>query len=782
MCQACVRLKLECDYPAPGQERKNRKRKSYFHEGRFKNESDDQDQDQEMLPVFKHEYHPHHDHDARQSPPFSRTYFAAGSRDEKVIIRETSNASLLEPHHHDDDISDAENGPPRGKKMHSECTDYTPVNSAIIQPIHQLHMQKQLRGDPLHPYDQENHHLIPNVIQDTINSSHASTFIYTGLHPMSGQPLVPVIQPEQVSHPSLDYPVAFSNSTSAHVHAHHAHAHASSSSSNSSSSSSPAISHPHINVFPIDGFSSNSSEPVEARLNSDYIPLDNNELEQRSIILARRKELQLSGHTGFNSHSHVEDYSHGMHLSNQTSRIVDLGDPPEDDSSCDSSRKSQSAALIRQSKIPFEGFDLGALESAYYPGSPPMVVPDGPNKQFFFNSTAREFSDTLLMTSPTPWYELQLDKVGISMFEYYMDYLANSICVTSGTLNSFLEVFIPMAQEDVSVLYALVAYSSFHHTMGKHEDVGIRYLNKAMEMVRTDLHHHKLTTLACILIIATAEICNGDMLHWSKHLEAAAVVIEMNGGLETFVDTKAKRWLATNFFYHDVLGASRYARKTFFPSPEYNEVLRSDLGVNSLIGCCKSIFFLMAELTDLAEEAQNIHALMDTDDRKLYSTGLRKIYARARDLEVQIDNCQPDSLDIVSLSAKDQEEQLTLFETFQLTAKLQVKHSVLRYNAASLTMQILTADLVESLDVVLETKVQGSIMFPLFMATIMATRPQSRSAMLDRFDGFYKRNLARNILRAKMLAQEVWELDCEGTKYVNWYGLIQEKGLDICFS
>lgn len=390
----------------------------------------------------------------------------------------------------------------------------------------------------------------------------------------------------------------------------------------------------------------------------------------------------------------------------------------------------------------------------------PLIMND---QSFYYNSP-------LLMSQLTPWYALQLDKTGISMFEYYSSYLANIICVSSS--NSFLDVFIPLAQADSAVLYALVAYASFHQNK---TDVGSKYLNKSIELIRRELPNHKMTTLAGILLVATAEICNGDMINWQKLLETAAEVIKMNGGLRRFTTNRTTRWLATNFFYHEILGASKYSGKTHFQPEEYDEVLRHDPGVHSLIGCCKSIFYLMAQLSELAAEAQTVYDNFDTSQ-------FRRLYERARDLEIQIDNCQPDSADIANLSSKDQEQQLTLFETFQLTAKLQLQQSVLRRNASSLNLQIIGADLIESLDVVLNTRVEGSIVFPLFMASIIATKEETRQKMMERFDGFYNRNLARNILRAKMLAQEVWSLDCYGTKYVNWYDLIKANGFDICFA
>lgn len=459
--------------------------------------------------------------------------------------------------------------------------------------------------------------------------------------------------------------------------------------------------------------------------------------------------------------------------------------------------------------------------------------------------------ESLLFTTPKPWYTLHLDRFGIEMFAYYNNYLANMICISS-KMNSFINVFVPMAERDPSVLYALVAYASFHHTMGRYEDVGLRYLNKAIKMVRQDLPKHNLTTLASILIIATAEICKGDMVHWNRHLNAAADVIQVRGGMEAFVNDPTKRWLATNFVYHDLLAASKYEHKPHFEPKEYEHILKNDEGVHTLLGCCKPIFGLLAEIADLAVEAQDVykafnakeeseingfsfnngfsptstsspsesgrrssfsefaehvpgqgkHNTTDTQSgptssyseylkssnssfsHRRLSDRVRDLYHRVELLEAKIDSCKPDPNDILSLSKSkgDLEEQLTLFETFQLTAKIHLHQSICRRNAACLHLQVLTSELITSLDVVLNTKVEGSLIFPLFIASIMSTTTKQRTEMVARFDMLYKRQLARNIVRALNLAEEVWKIDDNGAKHVNWYKVLEKNGWDICFS
>lgn len=488
--------------------------------------------------------------------------------------------------------------------------------------------------------------------------------------------------------------------------------------------------------------------------------------------------------------------------------------------------------------------------------------------------------ESILTVNPKPWYHLHLDGFGIEMFAYYNNYLANMICISS-KMNSFINVFVPMAEQDQSVLYALVAYASFHHTMGRYEDVGLRYLNKAIKMVRRDLPKNRLTTLASILIIATAEICKGDMVHWNRHLTVAADLIHMRGGMSTFTNDTTKRWLATNFVYHDLLAASKYEHKPQFEPKEYENILNLDEGVHTLIGCCKPIFGLLAEISELAVEAQEVYDAVaaeniefgsenipnsfasssapsnnDTgtdstpnaerskspflmpesflsskfhkfnfpksdkpnresqrtsDDtfsatrnaessnsstfseylktnpifsQRRISDRVRELHHRVELLEAKIDSCKPDPNDILSLSKSksDLEEQLTLFETFQLTAKIHLYQSIGRRNVASLQLQVLNAELITSLDVILDTKVEGSLLFPLFIAAISSTTVRRRTEMVARFDMLYKRQLARNIVRALNLAEEVWKLDDNGTKYVNWYNVLKKNGWDICFS
>lgn len=753
VCQACVRLKLDCEYPLPGQERKNRKRKSSF------------DGANEPAPQAQSRHHPQpaSENDIStvptqvdpslfpESKPFLKPTVVNTSDTKKLKYLQPAKSASAE------NKSNQQNDP---ILMPSGATSSPHGNNIAPSPDFSIsHLDSYLES--------------PSQFHGTVSST-------TGCesHPIQA---LRSSENEPDQHYSLHSLIHGGG-----VSPFSALSPASSGSSGSNHDVSQNVQN-YINKMaqvegPLPDGSHSASTHVHPDLFSSNVEADM--LENFRAVLNGRLKGQSPdpGAMSPGAFSPSAVFARGLHslLSSpkpeQSSRLTEI----LDDDTQENASKECPSALDKDILFGSSVMDSTALQC-----TSPSTSFDNPHDHFFVDSMGRDYSFPSLLSTPTPWYAVQLDNFGVEMFNYYRTSLANMICVSSGKLNSFLDVFIPMAQQDTAVLYSLVAYGSFHNDMGKHEQAGVRYLNKAIEMVRQDLSKSKLTTLACILIIVTAEICRGDMLHWDKHLEAAAAVIQMNGGLKNFVGDRTKRWLASNFFYHEILGASKYSRKTHFLANEYDELLKSDIGVHSLIGCCKSIFHLMARLSDLAVESQGIFEKLEDNDETselFYSSELRSLLTRAKALEAEIDKCKPDPTDIISLSAADQEEQLTVFDTFQLTAKLQLQQSVLRRNAASLNMQVLAADLVESLDVVLNTKVEGILVFPLFMASIMATRPHTRLAMLNRFESFYKRNLARNIVRAKSLAEQVWSLDCNGTKYVNWSSLVQAHGMDICFA
>ncbi|ODQ66978.1 hypothetical protein NADFUDRAFT_81613, partial [Nadsonia fulvescens var. elongata DSM 6958] len=379
------------------------------------------------------------------------------------------------------------------------------------------------------------------------------------------------------------------------------------------------------------------------------------------------------------------------------------------------------------------------------------------------------------------------DTVSAQLLEYYQTHLAPLVCVSTEQSNFFLSVFIPMAQYSKPVLYGLLAWAAVHR--GLSDDIGASYLRLTLHSIQQQQEQQKDSdqsilplaneTLAAILLIGSAEICRGDMVKWAKRYRVAADIITARGGLKAFLGSnKEERWLVSNFAYHDLLSASANARGSYF---DYDDLLMtSRFGLDPLLGCCQPLFGQLAKISKLGIRSKQLFlklqqqqafksVTIDNCDEFDFRSELKSIMKAAGQLDTDIEHCQPNSHDLQYLTSLEIEQQLTLFETFQIAAQLHLKQLVVRLNPTSLEMQILAANLIGSLDIILKTPVEGMLCFPLFIAGINTTSSEKRAQVIRRFDGLHKRNFARNILRVKQLLEEVWTLDAYGAGYVDWY-------------
>ncbi|CAM9011866.1 unnamed protein product [Wickerhamomyces anomalus] len=393
--------------------------------------------------------------------------------------------------------------------------------------------------------------------------------------------------------------------------------------------------------------------------------------------------------------------------------------------------------------------------------------------------------------------------------------------------NYYLKVFLPMAAQNKGILYSILAWSGYH-LGGDFEDEGTRYMTKALDFIKdTPIKNENetLQRLANLLIMCGAEICKGDVRKWPVYLEWAAKIIKNRGGLYEFNKDKEQHWLMSSFAYHDILASSTSERGTYFPVEQYDDfIVNLGFGVDPLHGIVKPMFNIIGEISTLVTESKKLlkissnslgYGIMNDDEDEGVDGGfdensfevpgidtpdsekvdndhggvklsryasLSKIMQKASLLENKINIAKPDPNDLNSFSPEELELQLTLFESFQLTAKLHLRQSVLRLNPSSLETQFILCELLKCLDVVLKSSVEGSLCFPLFIAGMNCTTKKDRKRMLARFKDIGERYSFKNLERAKTVMEQVWLVDPSGTRCVDWYEIVKRLGWDVSFA
>ncbi|KAK6453934.1 zinc-finger transcription factor of the Zn(2)-Cys(6) binuclear cluster domain type [Scheffersomyces xylosifermentans] len=457
-----------------------------------------------------------------------------------------------------------------------------------------------------------------------------------------------------------------------------------------------------------------------------------------------------------------------------------------------------------------------------------------------YNSLISNFLVASPSAGPTLIPELANSASGSYLYNYYVDVISKKVSiapVSQNDSNSYQKVFLPLAHKDKGVLYALLAWSGFY-LGGQWGEEGVKYANLALDHLnkslqntqnnkdmgssRNDDRQSVLNKLATLLILCGAEICKGDVKNWSVYLGWGWKILRSNGGILNFNRSKEEHWLISNFAYHDLLASSSTERGTYFPSKDYDTIFKDPEGfskgnLNPLLGVSKDLYRIIGEISTLMYESKKIlHSYYSRDsptsasnensivsespieisgayddndgneseisDHGRISRLLHTVIHKSKNLEREIDEARPVPEDLVGMTDEELEFQLTLFEAFQLSAKLFLKQSIMKCNPSMLESQVLNNDLIKCIDILLDTPVQASLVFPIFMAGIHCVTNHDRDIMRSRLNNFMKLYGPWNVGRAQFIIEKVWAGNPSGNNVVDWHSILRELGWDINFA
>lgn len=448
-----------------------------------------------------------------------------------------------------------------------------------------------------------------------------------------------------------------------------------------------------------------------------------------------------------------------------------------------------------------------------------------------FNNLASSFNATF---SPSPRASLsflpELDQSGLHLYNYYLDVLSRKVSIAPNSQNdsnSYQRVFLPLAQKDKGVLYGLLAWAGFH-LGGQWLAEGTKYAELALKHLCEDISFSDgsqtiedrrviINKLAVILIMCGAEICRGDVKFWSIYLEWGWKLLRGNGGIMNFNNNKEEHWLISNFAYHDLLASSTSDRGTYFPNETYDQIFLDADGISSgnlnpLLGVSKPLYKIIGDISSLFFESKQImngyyrrssggvrvgevplgspddtgsvRSFTDSEvsDHSKVADMLNFIRNKAHDMEMVLENVKPNAIDLQNLSDSELELQLTTFEAFQLSCKLYLRQAILKLNPSALECQILMNDLTKCLDVLIDTPMQATLVFPTFIAGLFTVTETGKVAMRIRFEKLINDYGPWNVVRVKSLVEKIWAENPHGDRVVDWNAMLNNLNWDLNFA
>lgn len=290
------------------------------------------------------------------------------------------------------------------------------------------------------------------------------------------------------------------------------------------------------------------------------------------------------------------------------------------------------------------------------------------------------------------------------------------------------------------------------------------------------------------MIVGGLEIVKGDVTAWASRLPMIRRLLCKT--LETIDFRKSQTWqaLAYNCVYHDVLASVTTTAPPDFPMELYRRILgvgMSDLEMDCYMGATRVIFSVSDAcslqltfqfLVEIAVLAGQVSQLLNQPLSSSRDAQLGELLARCEPILTRLRAVDtPVGLFSHPLPIGTDKSLLVVsFQTFQLSAELYLRSTVLRAAASDLQCRLLAARILNYLRLILNTPNESQMMFPLFLAGLYIADERGRAEVLGIFTKFSERVQCRNVFTVINLMLEVWKRDPQGDRYIDWRRVAEE--------
>lgn len=448
------------------------------------------------------------------------------------------------------------------------------------------------------------------------------------------------------------------------------------------------------------------------------------------------------------------------------------------------------------------------------------------------------FLDISLNKYPSQSLISGLNESEIICLDYYRTCVSQTISILPKESNFFLNLYLPLAESNRSILYALIGWAGVFLD-SKNMKSPLSYIKKAIKISETEMKHNQLTNydkiafVSFYTILCAVLICAGDVKEWYEHFQTLHQFLlkQSNGELKNIKkylgDSKELKWLISNFLYHDVLTSMSHIKGTCFKMQEYCQILDMDISLNnnfniesslkinnginnkidnfsnsnneievidndivcdSLQGCVRPMFVLIGEITNTFVDIKNIEKeLLISEETLSHEEFLKlrnKIYLdlenKYDNLKRLIENTKPHTISLCYLKSDDDLElHLTLFEVYRLSASIYLKTLLKKVPPISLEIQHLVVDLLPCINIIIGSSVQASLCFPLLVAGISCISQSDRFFIREKVSEMSSFFPVKNFQRILVIIEEVWKINRNGHDCIHWFDISSKLGWDL---
>lgn len=203
-----------------------------------------------------------------------------------------------------------------------------------------------------------------------------------------------------------------------------------------------------------------------------------------------------------------------------------------------------------------------------------------------------------------------------------------------------------MAIVDPSLLHALFAYASVHFDAATPAipvtpEARIKFENQVARGVAEAINNNAVTetTVACALVISTAEVIRGDTSRWLLHLQGAGHLVN-HLGTPRLLQTTDGAFLLRYFAYHDIMASLSTRRRTLVNGVYWVQDVDATVdSADSFMGLAHHIFRHLTDVCAFVSDTSDLDSSSCSDRRSRDALRAEDMAQalRAQDLHLQVD-------------------------------------------------------------------------------------------------------------------------------------------------
>lgn len=374
----------------------------------------------------------------------------------------------------------------------------------------------------------------------------------------------------------------------------------------------------------------------------------------------------------------------------------------------------------------------------------------------------------------------------LSYFEYYCKKILPDLSILPQQFNYYSRIYVPLAFKDKAVLYTLVGWGCrvkkdklSYQVENQLADGYFERVEALIQASRSkDMDRDQfVANVVCYMLLTTMEISYGDIAEWSKYFtECFRTINQMPGTFKYLLNQCSIEGslLAENFTYYDILASQSNEHGTFYPIDNYRQLFSYVTEFHDpLQGCIRPVILLIGEIVSLLVEYTSL-GLTESDNHE----NLTQLMQKSEDLDAQIRAAKPDTSCLKCLVSDEIEYHLTLFEAYQISAQIYLREVIRKLPPVVPERQILGYDLREDIQVMIkQPSLRKSLGFPMLLLGTSAVEQDDRNEIAQMFESLIQAcGYLSSYQKLWIVVQKIWELNCNGYLYIDWYRVTAELG------